>query len=288
MRLPTMTHGILALAAGAALVLAAGCAADEDTPGTVGAGTPVGTAVGTAKAAGSTEDVEDDVRAALEAQADGDVDEFLNYWTPRGLQAEFGTTPAEVRERGADEVSTPLDARAFRNTQVNGERATTLVEIGSGEENDDEFVFARNLELIRQGDKWLIDNSTPAAVQAPSGVRTVNVEMTEFAFRFQPTELARGDALINLRNTGTQPHEMVLLRVPDDFNFQEALLSEEEPENVSFLVAAMAQPGQSSSVLVLKDLEAARHVMVCFLPDTADPQGAPHALKGMTADFGIQ
>jgi hypothetical protein len=50
----------------------------------------------------------------------------------------------------------------------------------------------------------------------------------------------------------------------------------------------MAQPGQSSGVLVLKDLEAARHVMVCFLPDTTDPQGTPHALKGMIADFRIQ
>jgi len=281
--LPTMPIRVLALAAGAALVMA-GCAADEDT-----ASTPVGTApASTAKAASTTSEVEDDVRAALEAQEDGDVDEFLGYWTERGLQAEFGTTPAELRARDSDEVSTPLEARAFRSTQVNGERATTLVEIGSGQEADDEFVFARNLELIRQGDKWLIDNSTPAAVVAPSGVRNVTVELTEFAFRFQATELARGDALITLRNTGAQPHEMVLLRVPDDFDFEEALLSEEEPEGISFVVAAAAQPGQSSSVLVLKDLEAARHVMVCFLPDTADPQRTPHALKGMTADFRIQ
>src|SRR5687767_1627597 len=192
-----MTMRILGLGAGAALLLSAGCADDEDT-----VGTPVGsTAVSTAKAAGTTSEVEDDVRSAIEAQEDGDVDEFLSYWTERGLQAEFGATPADVRARGSDEVSSPLEARAFRSTQVNGERATTLVEIGSGAEADDEFVFARNLELIRRGDKWVIDNSTPAAVVAPSGVRNVNVEMTEFAFRFQPTELAKGDALISLRNT---------------------------------------------------------------------------------------
>src|SRR5687767_7834327 len=182
-----MTMRILGLGAGAALLLSAGCADDEDT-----VGTPVGsTAVSTAKAAGTTSEVEDDVRSAIEAQEDGDVDEFLTYWTERGLQAEFGTTPAEVRAGGADQISTPLEARAFRSTQVNGERATTLVEIGGGEDADDEFVFARNLDLIRQGDKWLIDNSTPAAVQAPSGARTVSVELAEFAFRFQPAEFAR-------------------------------------------------------------------------------------------------
>jgi hypothetical protein len=116
--LPKTTIRVLAVAAGVALVLTAGCASDEDS-----AGTPVAsTVVGTAKPASSTNEVEDDVRSAIEAQEDGDVDEFLSYWTERGLQSEFGSTPAEVRARGADDTSGPLEARAFRNTQVNGER----------------------------------------------------------------------------------------------------------------------------------------------------------------------
>jgi hypothetical protein len=229
--------------------------------------------------------VEDSVRAALKAQSDGNVEEFLKYWTDAGLEAEFQATPAEVREGGSEEIQTQLEALAFRATEVNGTAASTEVDI----EAEDTYIFGRKVALIQEGDIWRINNTERNAVAPPGGTKPVSIGLTEFAFQFQPGDFTTSAALdLKLSNVGKQPHEMVLFKLDEGVNLQEALQSEQEPEGIEFVAAEMADPGEAFNIVLTKNLAAGRYGMVCFLPDTADPAGTPHAFKGMVTEFNLQ
>lgn len=271
------------------LVFAA-CGDDGEADGDaeITAPTVTATVTGTGKAATSDasdqspEDVEDAVRDALAAQADGDLDAFLERWTDRGLQAEFRASRAEIQAGGADAIRQEgIEAEAFRNTRLSGATATTTVDINSGAS-----IIARNLGLVFEDDMWRIDASEPALVQVPAGAAEVAVGMTEFAFNVPQGAFEPGrQTVVTARNVGQQPHELVLVRLDDNVNLEEALQSEGEPEGVEFIGFTLADPGDQSNFLTTEDLEEGRYAMVCFLPDTTDPAGTPHAFKGMVLEF---
>jgi hypothetical protein len=270
---------------GLALALALPFAACEDEDSPASKSTQASKASPTAAATRNTPDeVEEDVEAALKAQSDGNTEEFLKYWTPQGLQAEFRSTPDEVRQAGAESFQQPLEARAFRGTQVSGNTATTEVDI----ENEG-AIFGRSLTMTFEGGNWRVTNSVPSLVAAPSGATRVNVQMTEFQFIFEPSAFRAGAPVyIEGRNVGGQDHELVFFKLDENVNLQEALQSEDEPEGIEFKGFLNAAPGRAASFATLSNLDSGRYAMVCFIPDVADPAETPHALKGMLADFRIQ
>jgi hypothetical protein len=228
--------------------------------------------------------VELTVQAAINAYNQGDVPGFLAYWTDSGLQTEFDATREQIQAAPDQYLGgPPRQIRSITNTRIREDQAVT----------DTEFILGWSIErerigLLREGEAWKIAGTEPLSVDLPESAKTIDVEMNEFSYKFDASQITDGNIAFRTRNTGRQPHELILLRVPDDFNLQAALQDGQLPPGVEVIGGVPPKaPGQEANLVFAWALPAGRHMMLCFLPDTSDPQGTPHVLKGMVAEFDI-
>ena len=235
--------------------------------------------------------VETSIRNVVAAFNNGNAEEFLKYWTDKGLEDEFGVTPDFVRQNAADFFAdTPpggLRLGDFKSADVDGNNATAEFNL----------VFAQTLapqeySLVKQNNVWKIDQTEPGEIDVPSGTTAVPLELEEFAFNFDEADIEDGDIAFQVTNSGEQPHEVVILSVPDGFTV-ETLLSEQSqdlPPGVEFVgFLNPIGPNESSNMVFEEPLAAGSYMMICFLPDTSQGEdGPPHAIEGMVAEFQVQ
>ena len=112
---------------------------------------------------------------------------------------------------------------------------------------------------------------------------------SEYAYAFQPASATvpqQPAILIRFFNVGEMEHEAVIFKTPEDFD-PASLLElegpEELPEDVEFVGAAFAPPGEEQTIL-LQDLEVGTYTIYCFIPA---PDGEPHAAKGMITQLTV-
>ena len=240
---------------------------------------------------GSAEDrqeVEDAIRAAREAFKNGDVDTFLAALTDKAIEGKFEATREEAREfeeLSDVEVLSQFELREVSNIEVSGDTATA----------EDVIAFGKVLErervsLIKEGDVWKIDGFEDLPVEIPGGVATVDVEANEFAFGFNPNDIENGNIAFVMKNLGKQPHMLVLFRVTEEFDIEEALQTPEgeEPEGIEEQIGGIeeeVEPGDSANLVFTGPLDSGRYIMLCFV---ADPEsGKEHFELGMHADFTV-
>ena len=97
-----------------------------------------------------------------------------------------------------------------------------------------------------------------------------------------------GDFGFHLSNDGEQAHEAILVELPDDGRSIEELLEDETFEPEPIFAKVPYGPGDESDVALAEPLSAGRYGLVCFFPDTEDPEMTPHAFLGMTAEFTVE
>ena len=106
---------------------------------------------------------------------------------------------------------------------------------------------------------------------SPEGFPVVDVKMTEYAFEFDKSRVAR-DMVLKLVNAGRTAHEFVLFQIM--------------PAGFEHSVARGAwyfEPGKTTDVVVT-GLEPGEYAMVCCL---RDPDNKAHCDKGMRTEFKI-
>lgn len=126
----------------------------------------------------------------------------------------------------------------------------------------------------------------------------VSVKAVDYAFQGVPGTVEAGPVGFFFENTGTELHEMVLLRKNDDTkeSFEQIvkLPRDEGEKKVTALGGAFAFPGKEDVRLV--ELEEGEYAMVCFIPvgstpDKAEsdkePEGPPHVTRGMLQEFKV-
>lgn len=128
------------------------------------------------------------------------------------------------------------------------------------------------------------------------------VTASDYEFRGVPPQLRVGYALFRFTNSGTELHEMILLRKKADTteSFDQLLeLPEEEAKaKVDDAGGAFAFPGDTDTAVV--DLKAGDYAMLCFIPvgltpeaamaaekSGQGPQGPPHFTRGMKQEFKV-
>lgn len=112
----------------------------------------------------------------------------------------------------------------------------------------------------------------------------VRVNMNEFGFHYD-RKIPAGRVLFQVRNTGRLKHELVLLRLPDDFPPIDVQLHSKQRRPVPTLALLPARsPGQIGTFAA--DLTPGRYAMLCGVLDDPDP--VPHALKGMNSEFVVR
>lgn len=127
--------------------------------------------------------------------------------------------------------------------------------------------------------------SAPAASQGdeqwPPSVPEVEVDMYDYGFRFD-TSVPAGRVIFRVRNTGSVPHRVTLVPLPEDVPPIEEQVAGDERRTVNPLGATNRRaPGTGSAFAV--DLEKGRrYALICY---EKDDEGVVHARKGGAAEF---
>ncbi|MGQ0847854.1 MAG: hypothetical protein ACT4OP_01805 [Actinomycetota bacterium] len=146
---------------------------------------------------------------------------------------------------------------------------------------------------------------------------TIEVTAEDYAFAGMPSLVATGAEVTLTNGSSREVHEMVVLRIADgETRTVEELLElpEEEDEGVAetvgFLLALPGEGGinpEAEGATSVPLTAAGRYVLLCFIPQGADPElvaeamdnpnaegppelegGAPHYTLGMVKEFTVE
>jgi hypothetical protein len=211
-----------------------------------------------------------------------DIDYYMSHVTD-GFVTEFGTESVEACRANAaecigDALTNPTIDPA--TVEVDGDSATAIIAAEEG---------SFGVNFVKQNDVWLGDGLFVPNDEVPEGTEVVDLSLTEFAFAgdLQSDAVTSGNFAFHVTNDGEQLHEVVLVPLPADRPLQEILQDETfEPEPI--FVKFAYGPGEESDVALSAPLDPGRYGLVCFLPDTDDPEMTPHAFKGMVSEFTVE
>ena len=258
------------------------------------------TTAGTATPASSPADAEGEeaIRERLEELVGyynaGDAESFGAGFTDQGIvefAEEPGITAEQARAGLADFVGTdPVALREVRDIEVDDATATAEAEFEFGR-----MLGIDHIAFIQEDGEWLIVgyDTDAEAVEIPDGADTVDVNLVDFAFEFDPAAIpADGNVGFALSNEGEQAHEFVLVKLAEGVDLAQTLEQMDPntppPDTLEFYGGVtLEEPGDESTMVLTEALEPGRYGVVCFLPDVNDPEETPHALKGMTAEFTV-
>jgi hypothetical protein len=283
----------------------AGCGDDDDNDDGATVTTTPGAATATSARAVSESDraaIEDVLDASSAAEGTGDAAAFVALWTDRGLEQYGLGTREKILANGFGADERPGDLVGEPAVTVTGDKAAVTADIRAGI-----GVYRIGFALVRDGDGWLIDGfEFQGGAPTPEGVPVVEVTAVDFAFGFVRDALASGQFALHFNNIGTQQHEMVLFRVPDDATVANAGAAlagvdassyEGAPagyEVVDHLV--YAEPGESTGFTFAERLPAGHYMFACYIPvggfnresgQPVVPGAEPHIARGMIADFTV-
>ena len=226
-------------------------------------------------------EVEAAVRAVANAWNQRDVEGLLARGTDEWLQEEFEGTREELRQFLPEFMGEPtFTVRKISNTKVTGDTATTEVDLAFGI-----GIELTRFSMVKQGDVWKISGEEDLSPAIPSGVTAVDVKLFDFAFGYDPAAAAGGDVAFRLENVGQQKHEFAIVKAPEGKSLPELL---EAPEELELVAQAEVEPGKQQNLVLTEALAPGRYAVVCFLPDVNDPEGTPHAFKGMVSEFTVR
>ena len=129
-----------------------------------------------------------------------------------------------------------------------------------------------------------VDAGTPTT-DLPAPDATIEVK----DFQIAMPEGFTGSGLVEMRNTGSQPHEVIFVRANDGATIADAFAwyggDQSTPPPFTFAGGlGSAEPGSSSYARL--DLRPGTYAAVCFLPDVMGDMQA-HAAHGMVAQFEV-
>jgi len=278
---------LVAVALAGALFLSVACGGDDDEEAAAPAATE------TAAPSGDEADVEAAAQGAAQAYNSGDVEAFLATVSDAFVANVFGAFGVSAKDdlrQAAASGDFSIGDPPFEDFQVSNVTAS-----GDSATADDSHLEGRalineRLSFVRVGESWLLDDIDPTRVEAPEGAAEANVGLVEFAFNLDRLSFPAGDVTFQASDDGKQMHEMGIVKLPEGVTLQQALEAE-DPEgtlgvtDVAFF--APIDPGDQATWTVT-DLEPGRYAYACFIPDEDDPEGTPHALKGMVGEFTVQ
>lgn len=130
----------------------------------------------------------------------------------------------------------------------------------------------------------------PIAADAAPPVADMRMELVDFSFVMDGTPSA-GPQIVEVTNTGMEPHEIAILSLADGATVQEAvefMMAEEEAEGPPSFDFYGGTGPQSAGVTAWyeTDLEPGEYGLICFVSSEANG-GAPHFMLGMTAQMSV-
>jgi hypothetical protein len=238
---------------------------------------PVGTPADEATAAEATAAAQNIVNCIVS----GDFESALALMTTDFLLEQFGTgNPYDVLAEGG------LEDITFENFTADNvmtyDDGSVSVDV-TYMQTEYQFVAERWF-LIQDEGFWKINSLESLPPQPEGDTAVLGVVMTEYAFTpNEPSVVAAPVVIFHGVNQGAEPHEMIVVQLPEGVTAEQLLEDESLFEQVEFFGFGFFEPGQEGDV-ALVGLEPGVYTLLCFV--TA-PDGEPHAAKGMYADIEV-
>ncbi len=139
--------------------------------------------------------------------------------------------------------------------------------------------------LVQDGGYWKIDALESLSPQPEGDTGVLGFTLTEYAFTaVGATEITEMPVLlIHASNQGAEPHEVIVLKLPEGLTVDQLLADESLFSQVEFIGQTFYEPGQEGDMALI-NLPPGTYTLVCFV--TA-PDGQPHAAKGMVSEFTV-
>jgi hypothetical protein len=152
--------------------------------------------------------------------------------------------------------------------------------------------------LIEEDGLWKLDERADLPPQPDVdfvAVNGINITETtdeasgEITYAFQSFsgswDFAASDAIVfNITNSGAEPHEALVMQLPEGADPMGLLDGSVAFEDVTFYGGVFDIAPGGSADLTFLDLPVGTYTMICFFPS---PDGAPHAAHGMVQQFNI-
>jgi len=207
-----------------------------------------------------------------------EADFFFAHVTDNLIENVLFSTREDCMADAAECIGEPIPPESIADTAIDGDTATATVALDFG---------TVQMGLVSEDDVWMVDSLQATSDEVPEGATNVDLALTEFAFDFDADAIpSDGNFTFSVSNDGGQVHEVIVMPIPAEGTLDEALetVGEDTPP-AGFKVFIV--PDQEVDMAFEAPLEAGRYAMVCFFPDTTDPEGVPHAEKGMVSEFTI-
>ena len=215
----------------------------------------------------------------------GDFLGFAALFTPEGLLEEFGTAnpydlPAIIQGFGVvpkfrlislDTVLVLPDGRYY---------AEATYRFGNALAREGAYYVEQNGGLLAA------PGTVDLPVDVPADAQTATGELVDFGFNLSETSFTTGAPIaFDVTNTGQYPHEFAVVQPPAGATIEQVMEDPALQQQLRFVGATFAEPGQQAPPLVLFDLEPGTYTIVCFVDV---PEGVPHVMRGMVAEFTVQ
>ena len=116
---------------------------------------------------------------------------------------------------------------------------------------------------------------------------TALVRLSDYDFAIDPP-LSAGNHVIRVRNTASQPHELVLVRLQPGRTAEDLLawLETEEGPPPGMPIGGVVGLAQGEANNIEVTLEPGAYALLCFVPDRTD--GRPHVMHGMAKTIMVE
>jgi hypothetical protein len=210
------------------------------------------------------------------------IDFYMAHITDAFVQP-FGTESVDACRENAEEcIGDPLENVTVGpdDVEIDGDSASVVLasEIGP-----------IGINFVKEDGTWKAAAPFVPDDEIPEGTVVVDLELVDFGFNgdLDSDAVKSGDFAFHVKNSGEQAHEVILVELPAEGTLEE-LLNDESFEPEPILLKLPYSAGDESDVALPGKLAAGRYGLVCFFPDTEDPEGTPHAFKGMAAEFTVE
>jgi uncharacterized cupredoxin-like copper-binding protein len=209
----------------------------------------------------------------------GDYLGFAALSTENYLLTEFGTSnPYDLPV--FMEGFPPIEGPAATDAQIHADgRVSVDVTTVIGGTQVDRF----RAYFVEEDGTLLLDEEQTLPVEGAEV--TVEVTMLDFAFDLSQDTVPAG-ALVSftLPNEGQYPHEFAVVRLPEGITVEQVLEDPALEEQIQFIGGAFSEPGDVG-YFGLEGLEPGTYTAVCFVDV---PDGVPHVMRGMAAEFTVE
>lgn len=176
---------------------------------------------------------------------------------------------------------------------------TTTTDMAMGDDDapaEDDHMAPETNPCAEGGDGMLpgMESAAPAA-----DATEVTIQAKEYEFGGTDALAAGGQFAVTFENQGTELHELLIVRVPEDEDrsMEELLADEAAGDTMTPVGTGFACPNTIADAIGVDMSEPGRYLVVCFVPTGAmadtdpadfDGLGAPHAMNGMANEVIVE